>query len=76
MGIIRVEIVSKVIEARVTISEIASQKTRGLCLEPISKGSIQRQRREPAHETHRVSEKCLAPRPREGGGIDDRGQPC
>lgn len=36
LGIIRVEMVSKVIEAKETIRETASQKTRGLGIQPVS----------------------------------------
>lgn len=52
----------------------SSQKIRGLWAEPVSKERAEKE--EPAQGTHRESEKCVSPGAREGGGVDDRGQPC
>lgn len=73
MGIIRIEMETKVMETNETIGETASQEARGLWAEPISKGRAEEE--EPEQGTHRETQKGVSP-PMEAGGVDDRGQPC
>lgn len=78
MGIIRIEMVNKVVEANEIIRETASQKTKVYGQSYyLRRGQRKKNLPKNMHKEPTGSQRSKRPpRPREDGAVDDRGQLC